>query len=56
MYKDGDALPTYMIKAIQNNPGNIESTIARINEALLYLDKTMTKHNFKEELANWLED
>lgn len=31
-------------------------TISRINEALLYLDKTMTKHNFKEALMEWLED
>lgn len=45
-----------MIKSIQNDPSNLEATIARINDALLYLDKTMTRHNYKEEHANWLED
>ena len=28
----------------------------RINEALTYIDKTLTRHNFKEELTNIYED
>jgi len=27
-----------------------------VNEALAYIDKTLTRHNYKEELLNYYED
>ncbi|CDW81066.1 UNKNOWN [Stylonychia lemnae] len=46
----------YILKQIQVDPQNLEFTVAKINEALQYIDRNITRHNFKEELLNFYED
>ena len=51
-----DNLSTYIIKEIKKDPRSLDETLSRINEALASIDRTYTKHNYKEELVNFLED
>lgn len=46
----------YIIRSVKKDPNNLDETIAKVNEALAYIDKTLAKHNFKEELVNFYEE
>eukprot|EP00347_Sterkiella_histriomuscorum_P009187 403342191 len=46
----------YILKQIQLNPKSLELTVQNINQALQYIDRNITRHNFKEELLNFYED
>ena len=46
----------YTLKQIKANPKSLDQTIATINQALDYIDKNITRHNFKEQLLSYYEE